>query len=140
MGLQTNQSFMVTTSMTVPFLELAIARLMQISPPLSMFVAPRWVLLDHPGFIVDRFLSDMTTPCPYLEPGSTLRVLSRRIAPIDVRRAVFRMAIDRMNTSSGGDGSSPHELIFGLPAPSSLALLDSQSRSPLDVASAFESS
>jgi hypothetical protein len=47
-----SQSFLVTTAMTVPVLESALARLMQISPPLSLFVAPRWELLNHPGFIV----------------------------------------------------------------------------------------
>jgi hypothetical protein len=108
-----SQSFMVSVSMTVPVLESAIARLMRISPPLSLFVAPRWALLDHPGFIVDRFLSDMVTPCPYLEQDSVLRVLSRRIAPLEV---------------------------FGASAPLPLALLDSSSRSGLDFAPEFSSS
>jgi hypothetical protein len=135
-----NQPFMVTASMTVPFLEIAIARLMQISPPLSMFVAPHWELLDHPGLIVDRFLSDMITSCPYLQPDSILRVLSRRSPPLDERRAVVRMALDRLNTSSVGGRSSPHELVFGLPAPLPLALLDFPSSSALDVAPAFDSS
>ncbi len=80
-----SQSFMVSASMTVPVLESAIASLMRISPPLSLFVAPRWELLDHPGFIVDRFLSDMITPCPYLQQDSVLRVLSRRLTPLSVR-------------------------------------------------------
>jgi hypothetical protein len=64
-----SQPFMVTTAMTVPVLESALARLMHISPPLSLLVAPRWELLNHLGFIGARFLPDMVTPCPYLQPG-----------------------------------------------------------------------
>jgi hypothetical protein len=64
--------------MTVPVLESALARLMKISSPLSLFVAPRWEPLNHTGFIVARFLPDMVTPCPYLEAGSILRVIVRR--------------------------------------------------------------
>jgi hypothetical protein len=106
-----SQSLMVSVSMTVPVLESAIACLMGISPPLLLFVAPRWDLLDHPGFIVDRCLSDRITPCPYLEQDSFLRVLSQRIAPLSMRQAVVTMAIDRMNTSAEGHVSSPHDIL-----------------------------
>jgi hypothetical protein len=94
---------------------------MGISPPLSLFVAPRWELLNHPGFIVARFLPDKVTPCPYLQPGSVLRVIARRI-DLDARRNVVQSRLDQHNFSPMG-GGSPHELIFGRPAASSLVLL-----------------
>ncbi len=71
-----DQPFLVTTSMTVPVLKQSLARLMQISTPLVLFVAPRWELLDHDGYIVPRFLPDLVTPCPHLGPDSFIRVCS----------------------------------------------------------------
>jgi hypothetical protein len=68
---------MVTTSMTVPVLAQSIARLLSVSSPIALFVFPRWELLDHEGFIVSRFLPGTDTPCPFLQPGSTIRVLVR---------------------------------------------------------------
>jgi hypothetical protein len=68
---------MVTTSMTVPVLAQSIARLLSVSSPLALFVSPLWTPLDHAGFIVSRFLPGTNTPCPYLQPGSILRVLVR---------------------------------------------------------------
>jgi hypothetical protein len=72
-----DQTFMVTTSMTVPVLARSIARLLSVSSPIAMFVLPRWELLDHEGSIVSRFLPGTTTLCPYLQPGSTVRVIVR---------------------------------------------------------------
>jgi hypothetical protein len=72
-----NQSFMVTPSMTVPVLASAIARLLSVSSFIDLYVFPRWALLDHEGFIVSRFLPGTNTPCPYLEPGSTVRDIVR---------------------------------------------------------------
>jgi hypothetical protein len=39
-----------------------------------MYVAPVWAPLDHLGFIVDRFLPGTDTACPFLQPGSLVRV------------------------------------------------------------------
>jgi hypothetical protein len=64
----------VTTSMTVPTLAQAVARLMRVTSAVSMYVAPVWAPLNHPGFIVDRFLPGTDTPCPFLQPGSLVRV------------------------------------------------------------------
>ena len=65
---------MVTTSMTVPTLARALAQLMQVSTPVSIYVAPVWAPLDHLGFIVDRVLPGTDTACPFLHPGSLVRV------------------------------------------------------------------
>jgi hypothetical protein len=146
-----DQIFMVTTSMTVPVLESAIARLMRISPPLSLFVAPGWELLDRPGFIVSRFLPDMTTPCPYLAPGSILRVIARRVeprsrrvahfvsspsggfpSPSGERRDVVQRAIDRVNFQD--------DLVFELPPSSSLTPSDFSSSTGLVPAVNFQPS
>jgi hypothetical protein len=68
------QLFMVTTSMSVLTLVRAVAQMMQVPPPVFLYVAPEWAPLDHHGFIVDRFLPGTDTPCPFLHPGSLLRV------------------------------------------------------------------
>ena len=60
--------------MTVPTLARALAQLMRITSTVSMYVAPVWAPLDHLGYIVDRFLPGTDTPCPYLQPGTFLRV------------------------------------------------------------------
>jgi hypothetical protein len=104
-----DQFFMVTTAMTVPVLESALARLMQTPPPLFLFVAPRWELLNHAGSIVTRFLPDRVTPCPYLQPGSILRVIARR----DLAQ---QQQLDNFNSRPVDGGFSPHDLLFGLPA------------------------
>ncbi len=82
----------MTTSMTVPTLVQSLANLMHVLPPLSLFVGPRWELLDHDGFIVSRLLPDAITPCPYLQPGSFVRVFSRRPPDSTVFSAVFGLA------------------------------------------------
>jgi hypothetical protein len=73
-GELSDQLFMVTSSMTVPTLARALAQLLQISSTVSMYVAPVWAPLHHSGFIVDRVLPGTDNPCPYLQPGSLLRV------------------------------------------------------------------
>jgi hypothetical protein len=72
------QLFMATTSMTVLTLARAIARMMHDTTTVAMYVAPVWAPLSHGGFIVDRFLPGTDTPCPYLEPGSIVRVFRAR--------------------------------------------------------------
>ena len=138
-----SQEFMVTTAMTVPVLASALARLMQVSSPLSLFVAPRWERLDHSGFIVARFLPDRVTPCPYLQPWSTLRVIARRV-DLEARRVFVQQQFGRINLSPVDGGFSPHELVFGLPAsPSPLATshpLDSRAAPGLGPASTLDNS
>jgi hypothetical protein len=68
------QLFMVTTAMTVPTLARALAAMMNVTTTVSMYVAPVWASLNHDGYIVDRFLPGTDTPCPYLEPGTIVRV------------------------------------------------------------------
>ncbi len=68
------QLFMVTTAMTVPTLARAVAQMMNVLAPVSMYVAPLWELLAHEGFIVDRVFPGTDTPCPFLEPGTIVRV------------------------------------------------------------------
>jgi hypothetical protein len=41
---------------------------------------------------VSRFLSDGTTPCPYLQPGSFLRVYSRPFSSTSVSATNFGLA------------------------------------------------
>jgi hypothetical protein len=87
-----DQLFWVTTSMTVPTLKQSLADLMHVSTPLSLFVGPDWNLLDHDGFIVSRFLSDGLTPCPYLQPASSLRVVSLLFSDSSDSSSVFGLA------------------------------------------------
>jgi hypothetical protein len=87
-----DQPFWVTTSMTVPTLVRSLVDLMDVPPPLSLFVGPEWDLLDHDGFIVSRFLSDGITPCPYLQPGSFLRVVSPGFSGSSVSSTVLGLA------------------------------------------------
>lgn len=80
-------------------------------------MGPRWDLLDHDGFIVSRFLPDGLTPCPYLQPGSLVRVLIRRSSALRVSPAVFGLAakpqLVRSASSSSAFGFSvPHSEVF----------------------------
>jgi hypothetical protein len=87
-----DQSFWVTTAMTVTTLKRSLADLMDVLHPLSLFVGPDWTLLDHDGFIVSRFLSDGLTPCPYLQPGSFLRVVSLLFSDLSGPSSVVGLA------------------------------------------------
>ena len=97
-----NQPFWVTTAMTVPTLMRSLADLMAVVTPLSLFVGPDWTPLHHDGLIVSRVLFDGITPCPYLQPGSNLRVVpylqpgSINVFPAShVSSAVFGLASSR---------------------------------------------
>jgi hypothetical protein len=87
-----DQAFWVTTSMTVPTLKRSLADLLHVSTPLSLFVGPDWNLLDHDGFIVSPLLSDGVTPCPFLQPGSFLRVVSLLVFDSSGSSTVFGLA------------------------------------------------
>ncbi len=69
----------MTSSMTVPTLKNALARLLQTHVPLSLLVAPQLAALDHQGTIVSRFLPGTVLPCPYLEPGTLVHVLPNQV-------------------------------------------------------------
>ncbi len=84
-----DRSFMVTTSMTVPTLERATARLLHVSTPLCLFVAPQLGALDHHGSIVSCYFSGTSNLCPYLQSGSSLHVGFRGLSDSSSYRDPF---------------------------------------------------
>jgi hypothetical protein len=72
-----DQPFAVTSSMTVPTLQRALAELMGRNHGVLMFVGPSWAALNHCGLIVALFVPGTSIPCPALEPGSRLRVVAQ---------------------------------------------------------------
>ncbi len=119
------QLFMVTTAMTVPTLSRAIANMMNVPPPVTMYVAPVWAPLNHEGFIVDRFLPGTAIPCPYLAPGTVVRVFR---APTDDPGFRLAMYPDFSSSSEVPDTSIglslESENLLGLASRSQLVSFD----------------
>ena len=61
-----DQPFAVTSSMTVPTLQRALAELMGGQHGVLMFVGPSWAALNHGQLIVALFVPGTSIPCPAL--------------------------------------------------------------------------
>ncbi len=59
---------------TVSHFKERMGRLLETTSPIVLHVSPDWEELDHLGLVSDRFLPDSTTPCPFLEQDSVVRV------------------------------------------------------------------
>jgi hypothetical protein len=134
--------YAVFPEMPVSLLRHNLAWLLQVDEPVSLFVGPTWLALDHSGTITDLFLPGTTLPCPYLVQGSEVRVqvvgsstdiqldieggesslegtealsgASCEDHLPDLRRVYTQAAIDVMNLTSNAGSPSPYELVYGL--------------------------
>jgi hypothetical protein len=66
--------------MAVPLFKLAMAGLLRTHSPVSLFVGPDWLELDHQGSISDQFYPGTELACPYLGQDSVVRV-RRQVIP-----------------------------------------------------------
>jgi hypothetical protein len=66
--------YSVCSGMPVSGLRYNISCLLRVDSPVYLFVGATWSALNHRGTTTDSFLPGTTTPCPFLEPGSEVRV------------------------------------------------------------------
>jgi hypothetical protein len=59
-----SHDYTVFPEMPVPFLRHNLACLLRVDVTVFLFVGPRWVGLDHEGFITERVFPGTITPCP----------------------------------------------------------------------------
>ncbi len=85
-GERDRHDYTVFPEMPVSFLRHNLACLLRVDAPVSLFVGPMWLALDHSGTITDPFFPGSTTPCPYVMQGSVVRV--QVVAPPFVLRPV----------------------------------------------------
>ncbi len=77
-GERPTHPYTVFRGMPVSFLRYNLACLLELELPVSLFVGPNWGALAHSGTITDRVFPGTTILCPYVEPGSGIRV---QVAP-----------------------------------------------------------
>jgi hypothetical protein len=90
-----------------------------------MYVAPMWEPLAHEGFIVDRVFPGTDTPCPYLEPGTIVRVFRDPTdnPGIQLARSPAFSSPSAVSTVLIGREAAPGD-VFGRASRLSLARLD----------------
>jgi hypothetical protein len=97
-------SFSILHDITMETLHLQLRDLF--SPPTThvfVYLGPEWLKFNRPGSVISRFLPDGTTPCLYLQDGSTLRVHSY-FSPY--REHEYDAVVDEYFFDDGSDDSS----------------------------------
>ena len=112
-----DQNYSVSANLLVTDLHHRVSSLTGVQEPIVLMVSSDWGILDHTGTVTALVLPGTSTPCPYLQHGSSIRVrtqshsLAAIVSPtvpltIEDRTVESAISLPPQSASGGENGES----------------------------------
>jgi hypothetical protein len=111
-GERDDQGYSVHRALSVRLFQSAMASLLGTDGPVSLYVGPTWLVLDHSGAVSDQVFPDTDLPCPFLQQDSAVRVERNRFSarvPRDDLEQFPSFPLSSFRGDESAEASSPCE-------------------------------